>query len=129
MYGVRKYDLFLPHFRELIGVFMELETSLVIIPYPDCSITKIGHPFLKDCSMLSNTTCIRIYVDKLYAAEGKPTTVKLLVGHDTPSAAFNSLEFSWKANKFDGTVRGCIIQASTVVTAGYLLGSSNHDIH
>ena len=61
----------------------------------------------------------------------KPTTVKLLVGHDNPSAAFNSLEFAWKADQFDGEVCVRTIQANTVVTAGYLFGSRKtmDDIH
>ena len=57
--------------------------------------------------------------------------VKLFVGHDTPSAAFNSLEFAQKADELDGVVRVCFIQASKVVVAGYLVGSSKtlDDIH
>ena len=110
---------------------MELETSLVIISYSDCPTTKTGSSFLKDCFMLSNTTRVRIYLDELSAAEGKPATVKMFVGHDTLATAFNSLKFSQKANKFDGVVCICSIQASTVVMAGYLLGSSKtmDDIH
>ena len=69
--------------------------------------------------MLSNNT-----YNKLYVTEGKSTTVKIFVGHNTPAAAFNSLEFSWKADEFDGEVCVCIIQASTVVMAVYLLGLS-----
>ena len=131
MYGVRKYDHIVPCFRELLGALVELEPSLVIIPYPDCPTTKTSRPFSKDCSMLSNTTCVQIYVDELYAAEEKPTTVKLLVGYDTPSTAFNSLEFSRKAGKSDSEVRVCTIQANTVVTAGYFLGliKTMYDIH
>ena len=131
MYGVRKYDHFVPQFRELLLALMELEPSLATIPYPDHPTTKTSCPFSKDCSMLSNTTRIRTYVDQIYAADDKSTIVKWLVGHDTPSAAFNSLEFSRKADEFDGEVRICTIQASTVVTAGYLLGSRKtmDDIH
>ena len=106
-----------PHFQEMISALMELEPRLVIILYPDCATIKTGHPFLKDCSMLSNTTWCQIYVDKLYVGEGKPTTVKLFVGHDTPAAAFNSLEFTQKAEELDGEVCVCIIQASKVVEA------------
>ena len=88
---------------------MELELSLVIIPYPDRPTTKIGCPFSKDYSILSNTTLVRIYVDKLYVAEGKSITAKLFVCLGTLSAAFNSLEFAHKANEFDGEVRVCNI--------------------
>ena len=110
---------------------MELEPGLVIIPYPDRFTTKTSRPFSKDCSMLFNTTRVQMYVDELFAVERKTTTVKLLVGHDTPSAAFNSLEFAWKADEFDGEFCVCTIQASKVVTAGYLLGSIKmmDDIH
>ena len=73
--------------------------------------------------MLSNTTQYQIYVDELYAAERKLTTVKIFVSYDTSAAAFNSLEFARNANKYDGEVCICIIQASSVV-AGYLLGLS-----
>ena len=81
--------------------------------------------------MLSNATRCQIYVDKLYVGEGKPITVKLFVGHDTLAAVINSLEFSQKADEFDGSVCMCIIQASKVVEAGYFLGSNNtmDDIH
>ena len=103
---------------------MELEPSLVIILYPDCTTTKTELPFSKDCSMLSNSTWCQIYVNKLYVGERKPTAVKMFVVHDTSAATFNSLKFAQKADKFDGEVCFNIIQASTVVTTGYLLGSS-----
>ena len=41
--------------------------------------------------------------------EEKSTTVELLVGHDTPSAVFNSLEITWKVDECDGEVRVCTI--------------------
>ena len=94
---------------------MELEPRLAIILYPNCVTTKTGYPFLKDCSMLSNTTWYQIYVDKFYIGEEKLTTVKLFVGHNTPPAAFNSLEFTQKEEELDGEVWVCIIQASKVV--------------
>ena len=34
IYRVRKYDHFVEKFREMIGVIMAFETSLVVIPYP-----------------------------------------------------------------------------------------------
>ena len=131
MYGVREFDHFLPSFREMIPAIMELEPRLAIFPYPDHATIKTGRPFLNNCSMLSNSTRCRIYVDKLYVGEGKPTTVKLFVGHNTLAAVFNSLEFAQKADELDGAVCMCTIQASKVVEAGYLLDSSKmmDDIH
>ena len=55
---------------------------------------------------------------------GTPTTVKLFVGHNMPSAVFNSLELAQKADELEGAVRVCFIQASKVVVAGYLNGST-----
>ena len=45
------------------------------------------------------------------------------VSHDLKSAAFDSIEFSKAADDLDGAVSVCVIQASKVVIAGYLMGS------
>ena len=74
--------------------------------------------------MLSKSTWCQIYIDQFYVGEGKPTLVKLFVGHDILAAAFNSLEFIQNADELDGAVRVCTIQASKIVETGYLLGSS-----
>ena len=108
----------------MLVVLMAFEPRLVIIPYPDCATTKTGRPFANNCSILCSSYWCQIYVDKLFIEERKLTTVKLFVGHDIPAAAFNSLEFSQKADELDGAVLVCIIQASKVVEAGYLVGSS-----
>ena len=124
MFGVRKYDHFVLSFQEMILAIMELEPHLVILSYSDCATTKARRPFSNNCSMLSSATWCRNHVDKLYVGEGKPTLVKMFVGHDILAAAFNSFEFTQKAVDFDGVVRLCIVKASKVVESGYLLGSS-----
>ena len=45
IYGVRKYDHFVDKFREMIGVIMAFETSLVVIPYPGGNKSHKGRPF------------------------------------------------------------------------------------
>ena len=74
---------------------------------------------------------VELYIDELYVEEGQPTLVKLFVGHNILAAAFNSLEFAQKADELDRAIRVCIIQASKVVEAGYLVGSikTMNDIH
>ena len=93
------------HFREMMVEFMKFEPCLVIIPYPDSDSTKTGRPFANNCSMLSSSHWCQIYIDNLYIAEGRPTTVKMFVGHGMPAAAFNSLKFAQKAYELDGGVR------------------------
>ena len=124
MYDVRKFEYFLSHFREMISALMELEPRFVINPYQECATTKTRRPFLNNCSMLSNTTWYRFYVNELYVGEKKTTIVKLLLGHNTLAASVNLLEFSQKADALDGEVCIFIIQACKVVEVGCLLGSS-----
>ena len=124
MFGVRKCDHFVKYFREMLVVLMAFEPRLVIIPYTDGATSKKRRPFANECSMLSSSYQCQIYVNKIFIGEGKPTTVKLFVGHGIPSAVFNSLEFSPKADELDGAVRMCFVQARKVVVAGYLVGSS-----
>ena len=40
MFGVRKYDHFVKHFREMMVELMKFEPRLVTIPYPDDDSTK-----------------------------------------------------------------------------------------
>ena len=103
---------------------MELEPCIVILLYPDCAITKTGRLFLNNCSMLSNATWCRNYVDNLYVGEGKPTCAKICVAHNILVAVFNSLNLAQKSDDLDGAVRACIIKASKVVEVEYLLGPS-----
>ena len=81
MFGVRKYDHFVMYFREMKVELMKSEPRLVIIPYPDGDSTKTGHPFANNYSILSSSHLFwcQIYVDKFYIAEGRPTTVKMIV--------------------------------------------------
>ena len=126
MFGVKRYVHFVSSLREMILAMMELETCLVILPYPDCVTTKKGRPFSNNCSMLSSVTWCKIYVDKLWVGDGTPTFVKIFVGHNIQVAAFNSLELAQKADNFECAVCVCITQSSKVkvVEAGYLLSSS-----
>ena len=111
MYRVRKYDHFVKHFQEMMNEIMNFELRLVIIPYPGGDSSKIGHPFVKECSMLSSSHWCQIYIDILYIPEGRPTTVKIFVGHDMPPAAFNSKECAQVAYERDGAVCVCTIQS------------------
>ena len=47
----------------------------------------------------------------------------MFVSHDLPAATFNSTKFAKAIEDIDGAVLVCIIQASKVIDAGYLLGS------
>ena len=124
MFGVRKYDHFVKHFRELMIDVMQFEPCLVIIPYPDGDLAKIGRPFANDCSMLSSSYWCQIYIDILYITEERPTTVKIFVGHDMPSTVFNSKKCAQIAYERDGAVCVCTVQASKVMEAGYLQEST-----
>ena len=96
MHGVRKYDHLTKHFRVMLIELMKLEPRLVIIPFPDGDTSKNGHPFAQECLMISSSYLCRIYVDQIIIREGKPTTVKVFVGHDMPFAVFNSPEVAKK---------------------------------
>ena len=124
MYGVRKYDHFTKHFREILIELIKLEPRLVVIPFPDGDTSKNERPFAHECSMISSSYQCRIYVDQLVIGEGKPTSVKVFVGHDMPSAVFSSLEVAQKIDEIDNAVRVCPIQSSKVVVTGYLGGST-----
>ena len=52
-------------------------------------------------------------------------TLKMFVSHDLPTTTFNSIDFAKATGSIDGAVLVCVIQASKVVEAGYLLGSLN----
>ena len=107
----------------MLAVLMELEPRLVILPYPDRTTTSTSRPFSNDCSVLLSLARARLYVDHIWVKEGKPTRVIFFVSHDLKSAAFDSIEFSKAADDLDGAVSVCVIQASKVVIAGYLMGS------
>ena len=50
--------------------------------------------------------------------------MKVFVGHDSPTAILNSLELAKLVDEKDGSVQVCFIQASKVMVAGYLNGST-----
>ena len=72
----------------------------------------------------SSWICKTYHNEDIYIADGKPTTVKVFVGHDSLAAIFNLLELGQLADEKDGAIRVCHIQASKVVVAGYLQGST-----
>ena len=89
---------------------------------PDSYLQQNHHPHMEVRSTQISDSC---------CSGHQQTTIKMFVGHDTPAAAFNSLEFSQKADKLEGEVRVCIIQASKVVEAGYFLSwnKTMKDLH
>ena len=122
--GVLKYPHFVEHFRDMLTDIMLFEPCLVVIPYTNKDASNKGRPFANNCSMLSSSYCCQIYLESLWISDGRPTTVKIFVGHNMPPAAFNSKECAKIAYERDGAVRVCTIQNSKVVEAGYLQGST-----
>ena len=100
---------------------MELEPRLVILPYPDRTTTATSRPFSHECSILSSLARAWLYVDHIWVREGEPTRIKIIVSHDLKAAAFNSIEFAKVADDLNGAVSVCVIQASHIVVAGYLM--------
>ena len=86
IFGVRKYDHFVKVFHEMIAVIMEFEPSLVVIPYPGGVESYKGRPFAHEATPLASSYKCKIYINELIIAEGKPTTAKFFVGHDSPAA-------------------------------------------
>ena len=107
--GVLKYPHFVQHFRDMLTDTMQFESRLVIIPYPDKNSSNKGCPFANDYPMLSSSYCCQIYLKSLWILDGRPTTVKIFVGHDMPPAAFNSKECAEVTYERDGAVRVCTI--------------------
>ena len=125
IHGVWKYEHFVEEFCTVIGVIMDFEKSLVVVPYPDGPESHKGRPFAHDPSILVSSWKYKIYISEdLYIAYGKPTSVKLFVGHNSSAAVFNSLEFAKLLHEREASIRVCHIQASIVVVAGYLQGST-----
>ena len=81
-----------------------------------------GRPFAYEASTLVSTYEYKIYVNEHFVAPGKPMTVKVFAGHNSPAAIFNSLELAKLADEKECSVKVCAIQASKVVIAGYLDG-------
>ena len=124
MHRFRKYDHFVKYFREMLLALMIFEPSLVVILYPGGATSNKGCPFENECSTICSSYKCQIYIDNLSIGNGTPTTVKLFVGHDMSSDIFNSLELAQKADDLEGAVRVCFIQASKVVVADFLDGST-----
>ena len=74
--------------------------------------------------MLSSSYRCQIYINTLYIAEGRPTTVNIFVGHNMSPAAINSKECAQVAYERDVAFCVCTIQNSKVMEAGYLQGST-----
>ena len=108
MFGAMKYPHFVQQFRDMMTDIMQFEPRLVIIPYLDKDLAKKGRPFANDCSMLISSYRSQIYIKLLYIAEGRPTTVKVFVGHNMPPTAFNSKECAQVAYGRDGAVCVCV---------------------
>ena len=60
MYGVQKYEYFVPELHKMIEISMELAPCLVVILFPSCHTSKTASPFTKNASMLTNSTRCRI---------------------------------------------------------------------
>ena len=124
LHGVKKWDHFVEEFRRLIELLMKFTTKFVMIPFPDGPDSHKGRPFEKDPSILSSTWTCKIYVQDLYIGPGKPTTVKVFVGHDEPAAIFNSIDLAKRVDEIGCSVKVCAIQSSSEVCAGWLNGST-----
>ena len=77
-----------------------------------------------DPSVIASTLKAKIYVNDLYIGPGKPTTVKIFVGHNKPAAMFNSIELVKIVDEIECTVKVCAIRSNKVVVAGYRNGST-----
>ena len=124
IFGVKKWEHFVKEFRGLIGLLVSFKTTLVVIPFPDRPESHKGRPFAHEPSTLVSTYKCKVYVSDLFISPGKPTTVKVFVGHDSPAAIFNSIKLAKLADEIDCSVKVCAIQASKVVVADYLNGST-----
>ena len=83
-----------------------------------------GRPFAHEATALVSSYEYKIYTNDIFIAEGNSTTVKNFVAHNSPATIFNSLELGKLADEKEGSVQVCFIQASKVVVAGYLNGST-----
>ena len=102
----------------------ELGPYVVILSFPTPHFDSLNPIFLwMNVQLLSSILWARLYVDRVWFKEGEPTTFKVFVGQNLLAAAFNLIEFAKDADDLDGAVFVCVIQSSTVVKAGYLLGS------
>ena len=96
----------------------------MFIPFPEESDLHKGCSFANDPSVLVSTWTCKVYVSDLYITLGKPTMVKVFVGHDEPAAIFNSIDLAKRVDEIDCAVRVFAIQSNKVVVAGYLNSST-----
>ena len=124
-HGKNKWQHFVEKLREMVEVLIQFEPKLVIIPFPDSKDSIKARPFMHEASTLASSgSAKRYHAEDNYIADGMPTTTKIFVGHDSVPAIFNSRELAQIADERDGAIRVCHIQASKVVAAGYLQGST-----
>ena len=84
------YNHFVEKFREMINVIMAFEPILVVIPYPGGNKSHKGHPFAHRPSILVSYWKCKVYINEdIYITDGKPTTVKVFVGHNSLAVIFN----------------------------------------
>ena len=124
MHGVKKWDHFVTEFQGLVTVLIKFTSSFVVIPFPEGPDSHKGRPFANNPLVLVSTWTCTVYVSDLYIALVKPTTVKVLVGHNAPAAIFNSIDLAKRVDEIDCAFRVCAIQSNKVVIAGYLNGST-----
>ena len=71
------------------------EKNPVVIPYPGGPESHKGRPFAhKPLTLVSSWKCKMYINEDIYTAEGKPTAVKVFVGHNSSAAVFNSPELA-----------------------------------
>ena len=104
---------------------MDFEKTLVVIPYPDGPDSYKARPFSHDPSTLASYWKAKLYTSQdLYIADGKPTSAKIFVGHDSSAAVFNSLDLAKLLDEREASICVCHIQSSKVVVAGNFQGST-----
>ena len=106
-------------------------SRLIILQYHNRHTTSKCRPFQGNVSVISGLTIVRLYVDRLWLRDGEDIVVKIFVVHNTLPVFFNSIEYAIVCNDLNGTVSINCIQASSIVKAGYLVGSRRiqNDIH
>ena len=110
IHGVRRYEHFITELRTVIGEIMDFEQTLVVLPYPNGPDSHKARPFLHDPSTLASAWKAKMYIaEDLYIADGKPTTVKMFMGHDSSAAVFNSLDLARKLDEREASIRVCHI--------------------
>ena len=64
----------------MIGVIMDFEKSLVVIPYPGGNESHKGRLFAYKLSTLVSSWKFKVYINEdIYIADSKPNAVKILL--------------------------------------------------